>query len=104
MALRHHSRFDARDRKRRRAFTCLGIDRPRHVDQIADAKAVRGEPAVRGLRVGDGKSRQMQPGVLVQHRVELAGKRRIGGLEQHLCVSALEHGGDVAGSGRALPA
>ena len=68
------------------------------------AKAVLGEPPVRGFCVGDGKSRKMQSGVLGQHRVELARQRRVGGLEQHFRVSALEHRGDVAGSGRACAA
>ena len=54
--------------------------------------------------IGHGKGRKMQSGVTAKRRVEFAAKRRVRGLEQDFEITARQHRGDVAGSGRARAA
>ncbi len=64
-------------------------------------KSVCRKPPMRLRRVGDRQGRKMHSGMALQRGIEFAAERRIGGLEQNFEIAARQHGGDVAGSGRA---
>jgi len=67
--------------------------------------ALLGDKAISGgvtnIRLALRKRREMKAGVARGGRFELGGKRRVGGLEQHFYIALRQHGGDVAGTGKA---
>jgi len=71
---RHDAGLDPGDGEGGRSRTCFGIDRPRHVHQRPHRKAVGRKPLVRLCRIGDRESNEVQPGMLIERRIELTGE------------------------------
>ena len=99
-AFRHLAGLDARHGERRSGGAGLGVDRTLERRQRSRTEARLSEPSVPGAGVGDRERRQLDAGITCKRRLELAAKRRVSGLEQHLDITARQHGADIAGAGR----
>jgi len=93
---RHRHRRHARDRKSGNARAALRLNRALHAHQVAHRKSGGGQALARRGRIDHRKGGEMQSGAAGERRVEFAGQRRVGVIEQHFHIAAGKHCGDVA--------
>ena len=75
-ALRHLAGLDACEGEGRRSGRAAGIDRALHLHERPHAKALAGEPLVRGGGIGDRKRREMHAAIARKAEIELAAEQR----------------------------